>query len=151
MADDITGANFGQSEQRDGLATSGEYHVALPDCRIQTVTYHVDDISGYVADVSYSGEPHVGLGVGHSTPVYHSPINHGLGHTATLVNSPLHAAAIHSPINHGLAIHGLNGLGLGHMSAVVNSPVHAAAVAHSPIHRATVHNDALHHVLNHFV
>merc|ERR1712076_115618 len=50
--------NFAASETRDGYATSGSYNVALPDGRIQTVTYHVDDAyGGYVADVSYSGEP----------------------------------------------------------------------------------------------
>merc|ERR1739848_32281 len=58
VADDYSGSTFGASEPRDGYATSGSYNVALPDGRIQTVTYHVDDAyGGYVADVSYSGEP----------------------------------------------------------------------------------------------
>merc|ERR1712061_74943 len=58
VADDYSGSTFGASETRDGYATSGSYNVALPDGRIQTVTYHVDDAyGGYVADVSYSGEP----------------------------------------------------------------------------------------------
>ena len=57
VADDYAGVNFGANEKRDGYATSGQYHVALPDCRIQTVTYSVDGYGGYVADVSYSGEP----------------------------------------------------------------------------------------------
>merc|ERR1712018_1003924 len=58
VADDYSGSNFGATEARDGYATHGEYHVALPDGRIQTVTYQVaDDYSGYVADVKYSGEP----------------------------------------------------------------------------------------------
>ena len=57
VADDYSGAQFGQTENRDGYATSGEYHVALPDGRIQTVTYRVDDAyGGYIADVQYSGE-----------------------------------------------------------------------------------------------
>jgi hypothetical protein len=52
---------FGQNEARDGYSTYGEYHVQLPDGRIQTVKYSVADAySGYVADVSYSGEPHYG-------------------------------------------------------------------------------------------
>ena len=57
VADDYSGANFGATEQRDGYATSGSYNVALPDGRIQTVTYRVDDAyGGYIADVTYSGE-----------------------------------------------------------------------------------------------
>ena len=57
VADDYSGANFGANEARDGYATNGEYHVALPDGRIQTVTYSVGDgYTGYVADVTYSGE-----------------------------------------------------------------------------------------------
>jgi hypothetical protein len=52
---------FGQNEARDGYSTYGEYHVQLPDGRLQTVKYTVADAySGYVADVSYSGEPHYG-------------------------------------------------------------------------------------------
>merc|ERR1712226_1286242 len=58
--DDVPAAyNFayGVADEYSG-ATSGSYNVALPDGRIQTVTYHVDDAyGGYVADVSYSGEP----------------------------------------------------------------------------------------------
>merc|ERR1711874_452843 len=58
VADDYSGANFQAGENRDGYATSGSYSVALPDGRLQTVNYKVDDAySGYVADVTYSGEP----------------------------------------------------------------------------------------------
>merc|ERR1739844_658341 len=57
VADDYSGSTWGATEQRDGYATSGSYNVALPDGRIQTVTYRVDDAyGGYIADVTYSGE-----------------------------------------------------------------------------------------------
>ena len=57
VADDYSGASFSHGENRDGYATSGSYSVALPDGRIQTVNYKVADAnSGYVADVTYSGE-----------------------------------------------------------------------------------------------
>lgn len=55
--DPLTGQNFGHSENRDGYITQGTYYVNLPDGRLQTVNYHADDVSGYVADVKYSGEP----------------------------------------------------------------------------------------------
>merc|ERR1711931_104654 len=61
VADEYSGANFGQNEARDGYTTNGEYRVALPDGRTQVVTYNVADAySGYVADVKYTGEPHFG-------------------------------------------------------------------------------------------
>merc|ERR1712126_311841 len=55
VADDHGGAKFAQSETADGKLTSGSYSVNLPDGRVQTVTYTVDDYAGYVADVSYEG------------------------------------------------------------------------------------------------
>merc|ERR1712223_1837643 len=55
VKDDYSGVNFGQSESRDGYATSGSYNVLLPDGITQTVTYSVDGDNGYVADVQYSG------------------------------------------------------------------------------------------------
>ncbi|XP_018019986.1 pro-resilin-like, partial [Hyalella azteca] len=54
VADD--GSDFGQTETRDGDHTRGSYVVGLPDGRRQTVTYHVTQDSGYVADVTYQGE-----------------------------------------------------------------------------------------------
>ena len=57
VADDYSGVNFGQNEERNGYATSGSYRVALPDGRTQIVTYTVsDDKSGYVANVQYEGQ-----------------------------------------------------------------------------------------------
>ena len=52
--DGYSGANFNADESRDGYATKGSYSVALPDGRVQTVTYNVDGYNGYVADVSYT-------------------------------------------------------------------------------------------------
>ena len=79
VADDYSGAQFGQSENRDGYATSGEYHVALPDGRIQTVTYRVDDAyGGYIADVKYTGtaHPHPHHAKAHPQPTYHAAPHH---------------------------------------------------------------------------
>ena len=85
---------FGHTETRDGYNTQGEYHVLLPDGRVQTVTYHVDgEYGGYVADVSensvgskkspffnafypfqvkYAGTPHYGPAPHHDKP-HHAP------------------------------------------------------------------------------
>ena len=85
VADSISGSQFGDQESRfesrilssnlcsnditprSGGLTRGQYQVALPDGRVQTVTYTVDGPSGYVATVEYSGEavyPDL-VGVGH--------------------------------------------------------------------------------------
>merc|ERR1712018_591655 len=56
VADDHYGSkvDFGHSESRDGYATKGSYRVALPDGRVQVVSYHADE-NGYFADVTYEG------------------------------------------------------------------------------------------------
>lgn len=50
-----TGNDFGhtQNKNTDGKIT-GEYHILLPDGRVQNVRYHADD-DGFHADVSYEG------------------------------------------------------------------------------------------------
>ena len=97
VADDYSGAQFGQSENRDGYATSGEYHVALPDGRIQTVTYRVDDAyGGYVADVQYSGEPKYAPHKPAPHPAPHHPVHPG--HPVHPVHAPVFHAA---PVFHG--------------------------------------------------
>ena len=55
VEDNYSGNQFGHTENRDGAGTTaGEYHVRLPDGRIQTVEYTVD-YRGYHANVFYEG------------------------------------------------------------------------------------------------
>jgi len=56
VKDDYTSNDFGHKESRDGAHTEGVYYVALPDGRLQTVTYAVDGYGGYVPLVEYAGE-----------------------------------------------------------------------------------------------
>ena len=56
VVDDYTYNNYGHKESSDGKVVSGSYNVLLPDGRTQTVTYTVDDYSGFVAKVDYTGE-----------------------------------------------------------------------------------------------
>ena len=99
---------FGANEARDGYATYGEYHVALPDGRLQTVTYKVDDAySGVVMDVKYSdyGKPHEVHGKGyHPEPKgYHAEPK---GYHAEPVHKPVyHTTPIHKPIHHAPTYH----------------------------------------------
>lgn len=54
---DPSGNNYEAQETRDGYDTKGFYYVTLPDGRNQRVTYYVNGDSGYVAEVTYEGEP----------------------------------------------------------------------------------------------
>merc|ERR1712157_456992 len=100
VADDYSGANFAQTEQRDGYATSGSYTVNLPDGRVQTVTYS-DNGDGIVQDVSYSGEPSYGPSVG---VVAHAA--HGPAVAAHAVRPVVHAAPVvaHAPVVHAAPV-----------------------------------------------
>merc|ERR1712227_1130844 len=56
VADDYSKSNFNAEETSDGAGSAqGSYRVALPDGRIQTVTYTANGYDGYVADVTYEG------------------------------------------------------------------------------------------------
>merc|ERR1711997_427092 len=73
VKDDYAGLHFGQDEARSGYATTGEYHVLLPDCRIQRVKYSTaDGYSGNVVEVTYEGEPCEPKYAPHK-PTYHEP------------------------------------------------------------------------------
>merc|ERR1711862_442229 len=56
VQDAYSGADFAKKEIQDeyGVVT-GEYRVALPDGRIQIVTYRADHEGGYIAYVRYEG------------------------------------------------------------------------------------------------
>ncbi|KAJ9587076.1 hypothetical protein L9F63_028351, partial [Diploptera punctata] len=59
------GTYFGHAEARDGHHTKGNYHVLLPDGRLQNVKYWAD-LSGFHAQVSYNAEAK------HPEPQHHS-------------------------------------------------------------------------------
>ena len=65
MKDYDSGSDFSQKEERSGDVTKGEYRTALPDGRIQIVSY-IADHNGYKASVTYEGEP-----------TYPPPLPHG--------------------------------------------------------------------------
>ena len=93
LQDSYSGADFAKKEVQDeyGVVT-GEYRVALPDGRIQIVTYHADHEGGFIADVKYEGtavypEPH-------HAPAPYAP--------APYAPAPHHASAPHhAPLRHG--------------------------------------------------
>ena len=58
VKDGYSGADFDKTETQDVAGNvQGEYRVNLPDGRVQIVTYHADEVNGYVADVKYEGTP----------------------------------------------------------------------------------------------
>merc|ERR1711881_743542 len=79
VADAETNSNFNAAETADANGVvGGSYSVNLPDDRTQTVTYTADEVNGFVAEVSYSGEavyPPAPAGgyVGEGTNVYQAP------------------------------------------------------------------------------
>merc|ERR1712095_150017 len=118
--DDYSGANFQQTESRDGYATSGSYTVALPDGRVQTVNY-ADNGDGIVQDVTYEGVPQYGPAVVKTAVVAH-PVAHAVAHPAVVAHPVAHAVAhpvavahpavvAHPVAHHGVVGHGLAYLG----------------------------------------
>merc|ERR1712216_680293 len=113
VADDYSKANFQQSEANDGTgAVTGSYSVNLPDGRIQTVTYNANDLTGNVAEVTYSGEavypPAPAGGYVAAAPVHvahavHAPVVAHAVHAAPLVPA---VHAVHHGLAHGVVAHG---------------------------------------------
>merc|ERR1712055_756686 len=69
--DDYTGTTFNAGEHGDGHGNvEGSYSVALPDGRIQHVSYHSDPYGGYVAEVTYEGTAQYQEPAYHPTPSY---------------------------------------------------------------------------------
>merc|ERR1711981_140001 len=133
VADEYSGAAFSQSESNDGTGVvEGSYSVNLPDGRIQTVTYHANDIDGYVAEVSYSGTaaypeavPVAHHAVAHAAPLVHAvahpvahhavahPVaHHAVAHPVAVAHAAPLVHAGHGLVGHGVAGHGLVGHGL---------------------------------------
>merc|ERR1712158_289549 len=96
VADDYSKAAFGQTESNDGTGVvEGSYQVNLPDGRVQTVTYHANDVDGYVAEVSYAGEAQYPEAV---------PVAHAV-HAAPVVAHAVHAAPVVAhPVAHPVAV-----------------------------------------------
>ena len=70
---DPSSNEFGHQETRSGEETRGSYYVELPDGRLQVVKYFVDEDSGYVAEVTYTGEAqHPAYTPGHAYKLAHA-------------------------------------------------------------------------------
>ena len=73
--DDYSGSRFDAAETGDGAGgVSGKYSVALPDGRLQTVSYTANGYDGYVADVQYDGVP----AYANAPLVAHAPVAHAV-------------------------------------------------------------------------
>lgn len=58
VKDEYSGANYEKVENQDAYGNlQGSYRVALPDGRVQIVTYKADHENGFIADVQYEGVP----------------------------------------------------------------------------------------------
>merc|ERR1712176_8309 len=96
-------------ETSDGAGNAqGSYSVALPDGRIQRVTYTANGYDGYVADVTYEGTavypeaPVVKAAPAHAAPVVHAvahPVVHAVAHPV--------AHAVAHPVAHAVGFNDL--------------------------------------------
>merc|ERR1711922_73417 len=89
VADDYSKAAFSQTESNDGTGVvEGSYQVNLPDGRVQTVTYHANDIDGYVAEVSYAGEAQYPEAVPVAHAVHAAPVvAHAVAHPVAVAHA----------------------------------------------------------------
>ncbi|KAF0312823.1 Pro-resilin [Amphibalanus amphitrite] len=93
-----SGNEFTHEETSDGVLTSGQYRVNLPDGRVQLVTYTVRGDSGYQAEVTYEGEaqyPPTSSGQGYSSggqPSYSAPAGGAARYSAPSSNQQRYSA-----------------------------------------------------------
>merc|ERR1711981_1459426 len=100
VADDYSKAAFSQTESNDGTGVvEGSYSVNLPDGRVQTVTYHANDVDGYVAEVSYAQYPDA-VPVAHA--VHAAPVVAHAVHAAPVVAHPVAVAHAAPVVAHAL-------------------------------------------------
>merc|ERR1711983_41903 len=110
VADDYSKAAFNAEETSDGASNvQGSYRVALPDGRIQTVTYTSNGYDGYVADVTYEGTasypeaaPVVAHAV-HAAPVVAHPVAHAVHAAPVAIAHAVHAPVAHTPVSAAVA------------------------------------------------
>merc|ERR1712165_233111 len=103
VADDYSKAAFSQTESNDGTGVvEGSYQVNLPDGRVQTVTYHANDIDGYVAEVSYAGEAQYPEAVPVAHAVHAAPVVAHAVHAAPVVAAPVAVAHAAPVVAHAL-------------------------------------------------
>ena len=58
VKDDYSKSNFAKTESQDDKGNvQGTFVISLPDGRIQTTTYTADPVRGFIAEVTYQGEP----------------------------------------------------------------------------------------------
>jgi len=142
VADDYSKANFNAEETSDGASNvKGSYSVALPDGRIQTVTYSSNGYDGFVADVTYTGTAVYPEEKAYkpAAPAYHAP-------APAYAPAPVvaHAAPVVAPVAHAVhaapvvahAVHAAPVAHAVHAAPVVAHAVHAAPVAHTPVSAA---------------
>merc|ERR1712158_51227 len=103
VADDYSKAAFSQTESNDGTGVvEGSYSVNLPDGRVQTVTYHANDVDGYVAEVSYAGEAQYPDAVPVAHAVHAAPVVAHAVHAAPVVAHPVAVAHAAPVVAHAL-------------------------------------------------
>jgi len=131
VADDYSKAAFNAEETSDGASNvQGSYRVALPDGRIQTVTYTSNGYDGYVADVTYEGTasyPEAPAPGYKAAPAYAAPV---VAHAAPAYAAPVVAHAVHAApvVAHAAPV-------VAHAPLAVAHGVHAP-VAHTPVSAA---------------